>query len=133
MYDLGDVSVEAVAVRSFGGSSGGDRPSGDLCLARPLRFGALDRVDCGAVQGEPGIPAKIRAFARVRHRAEDQFTVLEGRRKVMRPASERPAATEGQLYASRVKIHPAGVRGKFRTAKWAIDRSRAAWRASAAD
>ncbi|MGA0598720.1 cytochrome c oxidase accessory protein CcoG [Enterovirga sp. CN4-39] len=47
-------------------------------------------------------------------------TVLEGRRKVMRPASERPAATEGQLYASRVKIHPAGVRGKFRTAKWAI-------------
>jgi cytochrome c oxidase accessory protein FixG len=48
-------------------------------------------------------------------------TVLEGRRKVMRPAAGRPAAgVEGELYASRVKIHPTSVQGKFRTAKWAI-------------
>ena len=54
-------------------------------------------------------------------RRTGSVTVLEGRRKVMRPAGARPGATvEGQLYAARVKIHPAGVQGKFRTAKWAI-------------
>jgi cytochrome c oxidase accessory protein FixG len=48
-------------------------------------------------------------------------TVLDGRRKVMRPAGARPGASgEGQLYAARVKIHPATVYGRFRTAKWAI-------------
>src|SRR5215217_754099 len=62
VYDLGDVGVEAVAVRSLGGRSGSDRPTGDLCLARPLRLGALDRVDRGAVQGEPWIPTQIRAL-----------------------------------------------------------------------
>jgi len=55
------------------------RPAGDLRLARPLRLGALDRVDRGAVQGEPRIPAEIRALARVRHRAEHQLAILEGR------------------------------------------------------
>src|SRR5207244_1187625 len=45
VHDLGDVGVEAVAVRSFGDRSGSDRPAGDLRLARPLRLGALDRVD----------------------------------------------------------------------------------------
>ncbi|NNM75140.1 cytochrome c oxidase accessory protein CcoG [Enterovirga aerilata] len=38
----------------------------------------------------------------------------------MRLASARPAPTEGQLYAAREKIHPASVRGTFRTVKWAI-------------
>ncbi len=59
--------------------SGSDRPAGDLRLPRPLRLGALDRVDRGAVQGEPRVPAQVRALARVRHRANDQFAVLEDR------------------------------------------------------
>jgi hypothetical protein len=64
MHDLGDVGVEAVAVWSLGDRPGSDRSSGDLRLARPLRLGALDRVDRGAVQGEPRIPAQIRASSK---------------------------------------------------------------------
>ena len=60
MHDLGDVGLEAVTVRSFGDRPGGQRPAGNLRLTRPLRLGTLDRVDRGAVQGEPGIPAEIR-------------------------------------------------------------------------
>lgn len=78
MYDLGDVSVEAVAVGSLGEWPCIDRPPGDLRLTRPLRFRALNRVDRGAVQCEPRIPAQIRTLARVRHRAEGELSVLEG-------------------------------------------------------
>jgi len=93
VHDLGDVGVEAVAVRSFGDRSGGDQPAGDLRLARPLRLGALDRVHRGAVQGEPRIPAEIRALARVRHRAKNQFAVLEDR---LNPGnSRRPVGSQG--------------------------------------
>ncbi len=93
MHDLGDVGVEAVAVRSFGDRPGSDRPAGDLRLARPLRLGALDRIDRGAVQGEPRIPAEIRALARVRHRAEDQLAVLEDRLDPGDP--RRPVGSQG--------------------------------------
>ena len=79
MHHLGDVGVVLVAVWSFGNRPRGYRPAGDLRLARPLRLGALNWVDRGAVQGEPRIPAKIRTLARVRHRAETQLTALEGR------------------------------------------------------
>jgi hypothetical protein len=69
------------------------RPAGDLRLARPLRLGALDRVDRRAVQGEPRIPAQIRALARVRHRAKNQFAVLEDR---LDPGdSRRPVGSQG--------------------------------------
>ena len=78
VYDLGDVSVEAVAVGSLGEWPYIDRPPGDLRLTRPLRFRALNRVDRGAVQCEPRIPAQIRTLARVRHRAEGELSVLEG-------------------------------------------------------
>jgi hypothetical protein len=60
VHHLGDVGVEAGAVRSLGDRPGSDRPAGDLRLARPLRRGALNRVDRGTVQGEPRIPAQIR-------------------------------------------------------------------------
>jgi hypothetical protein len=73
VHDLGDVGPEAVAVRALGGLSA----AGDLRLARPLRLGALGRVDGGAVQREPRIAAQVGARARVRHRAEDQLAVLE--------------------------------------------------------
>ena len=76
VHDLGDVGVEAVAAGSSGERPG---PPGDLRLTRPLRFRAHDRVDRGAVQGEPRIPAQIRPLARVRHRAEGELAVLESR------------------------------------------------------
>ena len=77
--DLGDVGVEAVAAGSRGAWPGMDRPPGDLRLTGPLRFGAGDRVDRGAVQGEPRIPAQIRSLSRARHRAEGELAVLERR------------------------------------------------------
>jgi cytochrome c oxidase accessory protein FixG len=55
--------------------------------------------------------------------APGSVTVLDGRRRVMRPAAARPGGVggdDGKLYAARVKIHPSDVRGKFRTAKWVI-------------
>src|SRR5580704_17754464 len=75
VHHLGDVGVEAVAVGTFGDGSGIDHPAGDLRLPWPLRLGALDCVHCGAVQGEPRIPAQVSAFACVRHRAENQLAV----------------------------------------------------------
>src|SRR5262245_40672221 len=83
--------MEAVAVRR---RSDGGRPAGDLRLARPVRLGALDRVDRGAVQGEPWIPTEIGALARVRHRAEDQVAVLEGRLDAGDP--RRPVRSYGR-------------------------------------
>src|ERR1039457_1464609 len=77
VHDLGDVGIEAVAVGSLGEWPGIDPPPRDLRLTRPLRFRALDRVDRGAVQCEPRIPAQIRTLARVRHRAEGELAVLE--------------------------------------------------------
>ena len=67
--------------------------AGHLRLARPLRLRALDRVDRGAVQGEPRIPAQIRALARVRHRTENQFAVLEDRVDLGDP--RRPVGSQG--------------------------------------
>src|SRR5262249_4654914 len=75
VHDLGDVRVEAVTVRSLGDPAGRDHPTGDLRLTRPLRLGALDRVDRGAVQREARIALEICALACVRHRAEYQFAV----------------------------------------------------------
>src|SRR6266581_9228621 len=90
VYDLGDVGAEAVAVGSLGEWP---RPPGDLRLTRPLRFRALDRVDRGAVQREPRIPAQVRALARVRHRAEGELAVLEGRLDPGDP--RRPVGSQG--------------------------------------
>jgi hypothetical protein len=104
--DLGDVCVEAVAVRTLGDRSDGNRPAGDLRLARPLGLGTLDRVDCAAVHGEPRIATEIRALTRVRHRAEDQFTVLEGR---LDPGnSRRPVGSQGSkcLVSASVEERP---------------------------
>ena len=50
VHDLGDIGVEAIAVCPVGGRPGRPRPAGDLRLVRPLRLGALDGVDGGAVQ-----------------------------------------------------------------------------------
>jgi DNA-binding MarR family transcriptional regulator len=77
--DFGYVGAELLAVWSLGDGPDSDRPAGDLRLAWPLRFVAIDWVDRGAVQGESWIPAEVRALARARHRSEDQFAVLEGR------------------------------------------------------
>ena len=86
-------ALETVALGSFGDRSGSDHPAGDLRLARPLCLGALDRVHGGAVQGEPRIAAEIRALARVRHRAKNQFAVLEDR---LDPGnSRRPVGSHG--------------------------------------
>ena len=79
VHDVGDVGLKAVALRSFGVRSGRDRATGDLCLARPLRLGALDRVDRGAMKREARIAPEIRALASARHRAEEQLALLEGR------------------------------------------------------
>jgi hypothetical protein len=73
--------------------SGSDRPAGDLRLPRPLRLGTLDRVDRGGVQGEPRIPAQIRALARIQHRAENQLAVLEDRLDPGDP--RRPVGSQG--------------------------------------
>ena len=54
MHHQGDVGEETVAVLAFG-ERPGDGPSGYLGLAWPLRLGALDRVDRGAVQRKPRI------------------------------------------------------------------------------
>ena len=70
-----------------------DRPPRDLRLTRPLRFRALDRVDRGAVQGEPRISTQIRALARVRHRAEGKLAVLEGHLDPGDP--RRPVGSQG--------------------------------------
>ena len=78
---------------SFGERPGIDRPPGDLRLTRPLRFRALDRVDRGAVQCEPRIPAQIRALARVRHRAKGKLAVLEGHLDPGDP--RRPVGSQG--------------------------------------
>jgi hypothetical protein len=78
VHDLGDVGVEAVTAGFLAERPGSGRPPGDLRVTRPLRFRALDRVDRGAVQREPRIPAQIRTLARVRHRAEGELAVLEG-------------------------------------------------------
>ena len=91
VHDLGDVGAEAVALRSFADRSGSDRASGDLRLARPLRFGALDGVDRGAVQGEPRIATKIRTLTRVRHRAKDQLAI---RISALRRAIHQPELRE---------------------------------------
>ena len=64
MHEVGDVGVEVVAVRTFSDRRDGDRTTGDLRLAWPLRLGALDRVDSGAVQGEPRIAVEIGARTR---------------------------------------------------------------------
>src|ERR1700744_5813495 len=63
-HDLGDGGTEAVAVRPLGDWSRGQCPAGDLGLARPLRLGALERVDRGAVRGKARVPKKVRALAR---------------------------------------------------------------------
>ena len=70
-----------------------DRATGDLRLARPLRLGAVDGVDGGAVQGEPRIATEVRALARVRHRAEHELSVLEGRFDPGDP--RRPVGAQG--------------------------------------
>ena len=79
MDDLGDIGAEAVAFRPFSNLSHGQHLAGNLRFARPLRLGALDRVDRSAVQGEARIAAKIRALTCARHRAENQLAILEGR------------------------------------------------------
>src|SRR6476660_1957840 len=67
VHDQRDVGEEAVAVLALGERPGDGLP-GDLGLARPLRLGALDRVDGGAVQREARIAAQVRALAGVGHR-----------------------------------------------------------------
>jgi hypothetical protein len=79
MNDFDDVGVETVSVGCLGGRLGSDCVAGDLRFARPLRLGALDRVNRGAVQGEPWIATQIRALACSRHRAERQLSVLKCR------------------------------------------------------
>jgi hypothetical protein len=91
VHGVGDVGAEAVAPGAV--RSGGDRPSGDLRLPRPVRLGALDRVNRGAVQGEPWIPAQIRALARAGHGAEHRLAALEGRLDPGDP--RRPAGAYG--------------------------------------
>jgi hypothetical protein len=51
--DFGNVDAKPVAVVSRRGSGNGRSP-GDLRLTRPLRLGAFDRVDGGAVQRDRG-------------------------------------------------------------------------------
>jgi hypothetical protein len=94
VHDVGDVGAEAVAVQSLVHRSGGDCAPGDLRLARPLRLGALDRVDRCAVQGEPRIATEIGALARVLHRAKDHFAVLERRLDPGDP--RRPVGSQGR-------------------------------------
>src|SRR6185312_16724541 len=122
--------AEAVALRTLGGRFAGDRPSGDLRLARPLRLGALDRVDRRAVQCEPRIPAQVRTLARVRHRAEDQVAVLEdrldpgdarrtvsphGRNRLVPVRVEEPAHPSGELRLGPFDVPPRGHAAHDRT------------------
>src|SRR5215469_14763019 len=75
--DLGDVGKKQASGRLLVGRSGGNRPSGDLRLARPLGLLALLRVKRRTMQGEPRIPLQIRTLARPRHRPEPELTVSE--------------------------------------------------------
>jgi hypothetical protein len=65
--DLVEVGAEPVAGRSVGERADVVRTSGDLRLAGPPGLGTVDRVDRGAVEGEPRVPAEIRALASARH------------------------------------------------------------------
>jgi hypothetical protein len=106
VHDLGDIGVDAVAVRSFDERSRRDCPTGDLRLARPLCLRALDGVDRGAVQGESRIATEIRSLARVRHRAKNQFAILEDRLDPGDP--RRPVGSQGRncLVSVSIKQRP---------------------------
>jgi hypothetical protein len=96
VHDLGDVGVKEVPVRSVGNRSGSDCTTADLRLARPLRLGTLDRVDRGAVQGEPRIPTQIRTLARVDLR--DPATTLYDMAVALPPGDPEPYITAGATW-----------------------------------
>jgi hypothetical protein len=71
--------MATAAIWSCGDRSGSDRPTRGRRRTQPLRLGARDRVDRGAVPGERLISLAICARARVRHRAKDQLAGLDDR------------------------------------------------------
>lgn len=82
--DLADVGDKHFARRysaivGWGGGRLEDRTPRDLCLARPVSFLAIDRVESRPVQGEPRITSEVCALSSAWHRAEAELTVIAER------------------------------------------------------